>query len=366
MEVSRDANLNRYFFLAVIIALGWFIFQGLSQFFSAFLTALVFYILSKPVVLWLIQKKHWKKSWASVVVIIVSFFIILLPMSLMVSMLFKKMSGMAANPDAYLNTIKTISSDLHNRFGIELVTDKNIATLQSFATNLISSVLNEGFSFLSTIIMMYFFLYFMIDNINRMEAAAIVYMPFDKEKVYMFGNELVSQTIGNAVGIPLIAVAQGICSFIGYTIAGVEDPGFWAVITGFSSVVPVIGTALAWIPASVFLFIQGHNGQGIFLLIWSLVVLGLTDNVIRFLLAKRMADVHPVITVLGVIFGMKYFGFMGIIFGPLLISYFIILLKIYYLEYRKPTGAKPVTKRKIIPDYVKSLMVLSKKENKKQ
>jgi predicted PurR-regulated permease PerM len=74
---------------------------------------------------------------------------------------------------------------------------------------------------------------------------------------------------------------------------------------------------------------------------WSAIVMGSADNVIRFMLAKRMADVHPVITVLGVIMGLNYMGLPGLIFGPLLISYFMILIKIYYSTYRKTPIEKP-------------------------
>jgi hypothetical protein len=65
------------------------------------------------------------------------------------------------------------------------------------------------------------------------------------------------------------------------------------------------------------------------------------------MLAKKMADVHPVITVLGVIMGIKYFGLIGLIFGPVLISYFIILLKIYYLEYQ--VGVPIIRKKRNAP-----------------
>ena len=80
--------------------------------------------------------------------------------------------------------------------------------------------------------------------------------------------------------------------------------------------------------------------QGVFLLAWGLTILSATDNVVRFVLAKKMADVHPMVTVLGVIVGLNYFGITGLVFGPLLISYFIILLRIYYEEYQVPSQRK--------------------------
>jgi len=90
--------------------------------------------------------------------------------------------------------------------------------------------------------------------------------------------------------------------------------------------------------------------------LFGLLVMGTLDNVVRFILAKKMADVHPIITVLGVILGLQYFGFLGLIFGPLLISYFFILLKIYYVEYQKPVLAKQAKKRQIIPVYMQPFL----------
>jgi predicted PurR-regulated permease PerM len=101
----------------------------------------------------------------------------------------------------------------------------------------------------------------------------------------------------------------------------------------------------------VYLFVTHQNGHGSFLLAWGLVVIGLSDNLIRFTLAKKMADVHPVVTVLGLIMGLKYFGITGLIFGPLIISYFIILLKIYYTEYQKPASEKKKLKKSLNSNY---------------
>jgi predicted PurR-regulated permease PerM len=188
-------------------------------------------------------------------------------------------------------------------------------------------------------------------NINRLEAAIVFYLPFKRTLVELFGKELVAQTISNSIGIPLIGVIHGILAYIAYLIVGLPEAGFWALITGFSSVIPIIGTGLIWLPAAVYLFVTHQNGYGSFLLTWGIVVIGLSDNLIRFILAKKMADVHPVVTVLGLIMGLKYFGITGLIFGPLIISYFIILLKIYYTEYQKPASEKKKLKKSLNNNY---------------
>jgi predicted PurR-regulated permease PerM len=115
----------------------------------------------------------------------------------------------------------------------------------------------------------------------------------------------------------------------------VEEPILWGVITGIASVIPFVGTMAAWVPIAILTFANGEQGNGIALTLWGLIVIGGSDNVFRFVLQKYLADIHPVITVFGVIFGLNLFGFLGIIFGPLLISLFILMMRIYFDEFVK-------------------------------
>ena len=349
-------QVNRYIFLAIILFFAYFLFASLKQFFPAFLGAITFYILSKSFTRWLVQKKGWSKSMTAVLIIIISFFLILLPIAGLVSLLYNKISAVLSNPDVITNSIKQADDVIKQKYHISFISADMLASIRSRASDLLSLILNKGLGFVSTILMMYFFLYFMIINMNRMEAAIILYLPFKKDKIKLFGDELVHQTFSNSVGIPSIAVVQGLAGFLCYWITGVRESGFWGVITAFTSFIPVVGTGLVWVPMAVYMLIIGHIWQGIFIVLFGLLVMGTLDNVVRFILAKKMADVHPIITVLGVILGLQYFGFLGLIFGPLLISYFFILLKIYYVEYQKPVLAKQAKKRQIIPVYMQPFL----------
>lgn len=364
MENQQDHKIKRYFFLSVIILFAVFLVYSLMAFVTAFLGAIMFYVLSKSSVEWLIKRKGWRKTWAALLVIVVSFFIILLPVSLMGAMLFRKITHFAGNINSITQPLSHLDAMLQERFHFSLLTEQNLGQAQTFITNLVSSALNQGLNLFSTITMMYFFLYFMIVNINRMEAAIVFYLPFKRSKIALFGKELQAQTFSNSVGIPLIGVAQGFCAYLAFLITGFSDPGFWAIITGFASIIPIVGTGLVWVPAAIYTLAMGDSWQGIFILAWGAIVLSSVDNVVRFVLAKRMADVHPIVTVLGVIIGLKYFGITGLIFGPLIISYFIILLKIYYQEYQQPVR---IRRKKVVPgsNYF-GLSFLSKAIKKKE
>jgi predicted PurR-regulated permease PerM len=173
----------------------------------------------------------------------------------------------------------------------------------------------------------------MLVNGRELEARLYEYIPLKDENVLRLGNEFRKLVIANAVGIPLIAVIQGIVSLIGYFIFSVPEPFFWFAVTCFTAMLPVVGAAAVYVPMGIYLIAAGNTWQGIGVLIYGFAVVGTSDNISRFMLAKKIGDVHPLITVFGVLIGVNLFGFIGLIFGPLLISMFILLLEIYTNEF---------------------------------
>ena len=137
----------------------------------------------------------------------------------------------------------------------------------------------------------------------------------------------------NAIGIPLVALAHGIIALIGFLIFGIPDPFFWFVIVTIGSMIPFVGTLLGILPVFILSLSTGDNFQAWGILIYGLVVVGSTDNIIRLYVLQKLDNVHPLITLIGVIVGVPLFGFIGLIFGPLLISLFLIVLRIYRNEY---------------------------------
>jgi predicted PurR-regulated permease PerM len=153
------------------------------------------------------------------------------------------------------------------------------------------------------------------------------------KNVDLLGSELKKLVISNAVGIPLTAIVQSLVALLGYWIAGVNDLGFWFVFTCITSVVPVIGAGLAFIPICAILYANGHGNSALILLIYCILLVGTVDHVFRFALQKKLGDIHPLITIFGVIVGLELFGFIGLIFGPILIALFILLIRIYLNEF---------------------------------
>jgi len=155
----------------------------------------------------------------------------------------------------------------------------------------------------------------------------------NKENSSAFWTETRNMVISNAIGIPVLIICQSIVAIIGYLIFGVHQAVIWGALTGMASILPVVGTMIVWIPICILLLTSGSIGPGIGLALYCAVIVSNIDNVLRFTIMKKIGNVHPLVTVFGVILGLQLFGLMGLIFGPLLITYFFILIKFYRLEF---------------------------------
>ncbi len=96
---------------------------------------------------------------------------------------------------------------------------------------------------------------------------------------------------------------------------------------------PIVGAAIVYVPVCIFMIAEGQTGPGLGLAAYCLIVVGLTDNLLRFTLLKRLENIHPLNTVFGIIMGINLFGFMGLIFGPILISITVLLIQVYRDEF---------------------------------
>jgi predicted PurR-regulated permease PerM len=328
----QENLIRKYLSAFFILLLGIFLFFGVKEFFTAFLGAIVFYVLFKDLMYRMTRRRKINRSVAAVIIIIISFFIVVLPLGIIVTVILNKVIAVADDPESIRHFIDQITSRLSD-LPLKITTKNFGERATAFITEHIGDVLTGSLNMLGSLLMMYFFLYFLLVNTHALEARIVYYLPFEKSKLLLFGKELVDQTYSNAIGVPSVALAQGGFAYAAYLIAGVPEAGLWAILTGFASIIPLVGTALIWLPISIFLLVEAKVWQGIFVLVFSAVALGNVDNLIRMIISKRIGDVHPVVTVLGVILGLKYFGLPGLVFGPLLISYFLLLLKLFYIEY---------------------------------
>src|SRR5215217_5967738 len=329
-----DSNLLRQvFFIAIIIFLGIVLFREFWFFTSGFLGAVTFYVVLRDRMFYLTEKKGWKASRAAWILMLLSFFVILVPIGILGNILYSKISYLVLHSTELISSLKQTVAHIKEKIGYEIVNPNAINQLGPYIAQLLPKILGITLNTITLIGSMYFILYFMLVNGRKMEAALYEYIPLKDGNVELIGKEVKTMVISNTIGIPLIALIQGIVGLIGYLIIGVNEPWLWFVATTIAAMMPVVGAALIYVPLTISLFAQGENGKGIAMAIWGFGLIGLVDNLFRLLVNKRLGNIHPLITIFGVIIGIQLFGFIGLIFGPLLISMFLLLLRIYSSEF---------------------------------
>jgi predicted PurR-regulated permease PerM len=319
--------------LSGIAILGGFLVISLSGFIPAFLGAVIFYVICSPFVHFLINKIKLQKGLAVTVTLILSFLIILIPVFSLTYVLISKLSAMLTGSYDIYGELQNLNSFISTKYGVNILAQDNLLKLQTEVANFIPNLLEQTMSILGDIAIMYFILFYMLYSGTLAEKSITRFLPYTNENSHLFAKELVSQTYSNVIGAPLLALIQACFSVLGFWIFGVKEPVFWGLMSGFLSFIPFVGTALVWVPAGIILLMNGASWQGIGILIYGAVVIINVDNVFRFVLQKKIGDIHPIVTVFGVIIGLQWFGIPGVIFGPLLISYLMIMIKIYRAEF---------------------------------
>lgn len=318
--------------LFTILFLGILIFKELVPYISGVLGAITLFVIFKN---WMekLVAKGWKKSLAAGFLMLVSFIVILIPVGLIALMLSSKIKKVITNSEKIITIFKDQIGKLETYFNYSFSNTLDSSSITNWISNNLQSFAGGTFNATIAIAIMYFLLYYMLINQEKLMKILISYIPLRKENIKLIGTESDISVRSNALGIPLVALFQGIIALIGYLIFGVPEPLFWFTITAVSSMIPFVGTALGIIPVSLLLFSQGQTWPAIGILIYGFTVVGVTDNLVRLYVLEKLSSVHPLITLIGVVIGVPLFGFIGLIFGPLLISLFLLILKIYKIEY---------------------------------
>lgn len=332
MRKLSPSLVRQLFVILLIVFLGILIFKEIIPYLSGVLGAVTLYVLMRKWMTKLVAK-GWKKSLAATVLMLGSFIGILLPVSLIVIMLTSKIGKAVANSEMVIIAIKGQINKYEEALGYDLSNNIDSNAIANWVSTNLQSFAGGTFNAFIAIGIMYFMLYYMLMGNEKLNGMLGSYIPLQKQNASLIVKESDLSVRSNALGIPLVALIQGIIALIGYLIFGVPDPFFWFVITAIGSMIPFIGTAVGIIPVTILLLSQGMEWQAIAILIYGIVVVGSTDNLVRLYILEKLASVHPLITLFGVVVGVPLFGFIGLIFGPLLISLFLLILKIYKTEY---------------------------------
>ena len=333
MPNTSIVSIRQISFYILLIFLGIFLLGQLNAFIPAFLGALTFHVLLSKPMNWLTDRKKWSPGLAATALLLFTIIVVLVPISMAFNIVYNKVGYAIQHSGNVMAGLTSLINQAEQRFQITLISDQNIEKIGLLFAGILPKVVGATVDSLLTMVMMLFILFFLLSNNKAIQNWCLHHVPLQHENTRRLGKELNTLVLSNALGIPATALFQGVIGAIGYYFLGVTDIGFWMVVTCITSMIPMVGAALAWVPVALIFFAEGDSTRGIIMLVYGAVVMGVLDNVFRMSIQKKVGDTHPLITTFGVILGVKLFGFIGLIFGPIVIALFILLVKIYIHEF---------------------------------
>jgi predicted PurR-regulated permease PerM len=315
--------------LVTIIVLGCFLLYALSSIFTSILGAIVLYVMFRPLYLYFTEKRGWHRVLSALLIIVLSLIAIVIPFLLLSIMVIDKIISFKSSAlpiDSWVDKIDMVTAEYLNqpRFA-----EDTLKKMGSYTADLFPSLLSSAASIILTLLVMYFILYFAFVQLREFEAGLLKYAPFSEQHALKFAVALRNATYSNVLGQGIISLVQGVLLANGFLIAGIPDAIFWGVIATFISFLPVVGAPTLSIPAGIYLILLGRTWSGIGIMAYGLLFIGNLDHVLRMVINKRIANTHPIISIVGVFIGIPLFGILGLVFGPVLLSYFILMTEIY-------------------------------------
>ena len=323
----------KYSLIVIILFMGIIIFRQITPFLGGLLGALTIYILVRGQMRYLVEKRKLKRSLSALLITAETIFVFLIPLGLTVWMVVNKLQDINLDPQTYIAPIQQVAEFNKEKTGYDVLGKDTLTFIVSILPR-IGQIIMESISSLAiNLFVMIFVLYFMLIGGKKMEAYVNDILPFNETNTQEVIHEINMIVRSNAIGIPLLAIIQGGVAMIGYLLFGAPNILMLGFLTCFATIIPMVGTALVWFPVAAYLAISGDWFNAIGIAAYGAIVVSQSDNLIRFILQKKMADTHPLITIFGVVIGLPLFGFMGVIFGPLLLSLFFLFVDMFKKEY---------------------------------
>ena len=306
----------RYSLFVLIAGLGLTIFAELTPFLGGLLGAVTIYVLLRRQMWFLSERRRWRRSLAASLLLGEAIFFFLVPISLIVWMVVDKIQGVALDPQSVITPVRHVAGLIQQKTGYDLWSESNLQSVLGYLPRAGQWLVGGIVNFAVNLVVLLFVLYFMLIGGLRMETYCREILPFDRCAARSVMREIHMIVRSNAIVIPLLAVSQGVVAYVGY-----------------ATILPIVGTALVWLPLAAYMSLDGNWGQGVGLVMYGTLVVTQVDNLVRMVMQKKMADVHPLITIFGVFIGLSLFGFMGVIFGPLMLAMFVFCVNVFKRRY---------------------------------
>ena len=320
----------------VTIGFAWVLLPFGGAVFWGVVLAIVF----APVYRWLLKKTHQKPNLASFLTLLLIIVIVILPLTLVavslvdqiasvvgmirsgeltVGMFFSKV--MAALPAWLVNLL-----DRFNLTSLASLQQKLTAAASQISQTLAMQAINVSLytvDFLTSLCIMLYLLFFLLRDGAALSAKIRTAVPLSRKYKQRLFTNFTTVIRATVKGNILVAIAQGALGGLAFWFLDVRAPLLWAVLMAFLSLLPAIGAALVWAPVAIYFLATGSVMEGVGLIVWGVVVIGLVDNILRPVLVGKDTRMPDYIVLFSTVGGMALFGLNGFVIGPVIAALFI-------------------------------------------
>lgn len=349
----RIPNLNTLFFFIVFFATGTVAFFVMEPFLTSTLVAAVLATLFYGRYQFFLRLFGGRRSVSAACVLLLVAFVIIIPITLLVSLVVGEATSALAAFSAGNHSMNEVTETLEawisrfpplrEYFNIQNIRAADIAGSVFGGSSVIVSFLQTIYGsvagFALWIFALFFTLfYFLVDGgrairfLKRMSPLSDT----DDEELM---RDFVSMSRAVIKGSLAIAIVQGVVGGIGMAVVGISSPAIWGAVMGVFSLIPAIGSGIVWFPVGVWLLFSGDVWQGIFLLSFGVGIISTIDNVLRPKLVGRDTQIHPLLVFFSTLGGIALFGIIGLLIGPITVSFFLALVRIYGREFKTDLDA---------------------------
>jgi len=315
----------------LVLGLGVALLIALTPYATGLIAIPVIYVAVEPAHAWLVARRIGPRTAAGLVVTLSILLLVVLGGSftgLIVNEAERILASVSQSPVlARLSQLKVGGMDVGARLGD--LGAKVVSWIGSSAFGFIGSA--SRFALNLTVAL--FGVFYLLLRPQQTWEAVRPFIPFSARNTEKLRQEFRNATTSTLLGTGLSAAMHGVLVSLGFWVAGLPNAALWGVVTMVFSILPVLGSGMVWGPGAIVLLLNHRPVAALLLALWGIVVVGNIDYVIRPMVARRFAHVHPLVTLVGALIGVPYFGLLGLLVGPLAVSYFFELIDMYREEY---------------------------------
>jgi len=233
----------------------------------------------------------------------------------------------------FLTKIPIFSDQLNQQQLLSTLNDL-ISPLRDFLLSSIWAVGNTSVGFIVSFLLMVILVFFILPNLKKLRNFLLVISPFSADATLQYLRRSYAMVMDTIKGTFVIGIVQGSVAGIFLAILGVPTPVFLSFLMMILSILPIVGTGFVMVPLAIVYALTGQWWTAILIFAWQMLVVGTVDNILRPLMVSKDANLHPALMMIAVLSGVKTFGFVGLLYGPLIMVILMTTLEVYKNEYR--------------------------------